>query len=343
MGRGSEFDPSVDSVVRVEVGRLRARLREYYATDGRDAEIDIRLPKGRYAAAIGQGSRKPDDSPETPQDIRFLRTGDGVSIAYSVSGSGPPLVKAANWLSHIEYDYQSPIWRHWWQDLSKSNMLVRYDERGCGLSDWDVDDFSLEAWVSDLEAVIEKVGLERFPLLGISQGAAVAILYALRHPKRVSHLILYGGFAQGRLTRAVAQGDREEAKMLEGLARVGWGQKDSVFRKVFASLFVPDGAPEELAAFDALQRFSTSAQNAEKFIRAFNVIDVSAKLADVQVPTLVLHARDEIEIPVSQAYLLARNIPNARLVLLDSNRHILGANEPAWHEFTKAVANFTAG
>jgi pimeloyl-ACP methyl ester carboxylesterase len=343
MGRGADFDPSIDSVVRVEAGRLRARLREYYATEGRDAAIRIVLPKGRYAPVVEFASRAEDaGADETTQDIRFLRTDDGVSIAYSVSGTGPPLIKAANWLSHLEYDYQSPVWRHWWRDLSRSYTLVRYDERGCGLSDWDIDDFSLDAWVRDLEAVTAKVGFDRFALLGISQGAAVAILYALRHPERVSHLILYGGFAQGRLKRAASLAASEEAKMLKELVRVGWGRKDPVFRKVFASLFIPDASSEQLDSFDALQRFSTSAHNAERFIEAFNQIDVAREAEQIGVPTLVVHARDEIEIPVAQANLLAKAIPDAKLVLLDSNRHILGADEPAWQAFQDALASFVA-
>lgn len=341
MDRGADFDPSVDSVVRVEMGRLRARLREYYYSSGRAAKWRIHLPKGRYAAVIDKQSDAPATSPGDPeQEIRFLRTPDGVSLAYSVSGSGPPLVKAANWLSHLEFDHQSPVWRHWWRDLAARFTLIRYDERGCGLSDWDVNEFSLDAWVSDLESVADKAGAERFALLGISQGAAVAIRYAVLHPDRVSHLILYGGFAQGRLKRGSTREARDEAQMLEDLARVGWGRKDPVFRKVFASLFVPNATSEETDAFDALQTFSTSAENAARFIRAFNAIDVLAEAAEVSVPALVIHARDEIEIPVSQAELIAKTIPNARLVTLASNRHILSAEEAAWPEFLRALEEF---
>jgi pimeloyl-ACP methyl ester carboxylesterase len=344
MGRGAEFDPSVDSVVRVEVGRLRSRLREYFATAGNDVDIHIDLPKGRYAAVISLAETSTTyDEDDRTQDIRFLKTEDDVSIAYSISGDGYPLVKAANWLSHLEYDFQSPVWRHWWRDLGRTFRLVRYDERGCGLSDWDIRDFSLEAWVRDLEAVTAKAGFGRFALLGISQGAAVAIRYAIRHPERVSHLILYGGFAQGRLVRATNAEEREEALMLQELARVGWGRKDPIFRKVFASLFVPNATASQIDSFDALQRFSTNAQNAAKFISTFNEIDVLAEAAQLDVPTLVIHARDEIEIPVSQAQALAKAIPDARLALLESDRHIIGADEPAWREFLSTLEAFVRG
>lgn len=340
-GRGPDFDASIDSVVRVEAGRLRARLREYYTTAGAEDAVRITLPKGRYGPRIElSADTLPEVEFRAEQVIRFLRTSDDVSIAYSVSGSGPALLKAANWLSHLEYDHESPIWRHWWRDLSARYTLVRYDERGCGLSDWDVEDFSVDAWVRDLEAVSEAVSIDRFALLGISQGAAVAVLYALLHPEKVSHLILYGGFAQGRLKREASALQVQEAQMLQEIVRLGWGRKDPTFRRVFASLFLPNGSSQQFDAFDSLQRFSTSPENAEKFIAAFNRIDVCGVLSKVRTPTLVIHSRDEIEIPVSQARLLASAIPDARLVLLDSEHHILGEDEPAWQVFLNEVDRF---
>lgn len=340
-GRGLDFDATIDSVVRVEAGRLRARLREYYATVGVQDDVRITLPKGRYGPSI---ELSPDAPPpaesQVQQVVRFLKTSDDVSIAYSVSGDGPVLVKAANWLSHLEYDYESPVWRHWWRDLSRRYTLIRYDERGCGLSDWDVRDFSLDAWVRDLEAVTDAVSIDRFALLGISQGAAVAVLYALLHPEKVSHLILYGGFAQGRLKREASARHIQEAQLLQQLVRIGWGQKDPTFRRVFASLFLPNGSPDQFDAFDSLQRYSTSPENAEKFIAAFNDIDVLEVLHKVRTPTLVIHSREEIEIPVSQAKLLASTIPRARLLLLDSDHHILGEDEQSWQVFLNEVDGF---
>jgi pimeloyl-ACP methyl ester carboxylesterase len=343
LGRGEDFDPSVDSAVRVEAGRLRARLREYNAGDRSAEAVTLTLPKGRYQPHIEIG---PHDAVElrepAVQAIRFLKTADDVSIAYSTCGSGPPLIKAANWLSHLEYDFESPVWRHWWQELGNRYTLVRYDERGCGLSDWDVDEFNVEAWVRDLEAVTDQVGHERFALLGISQGASVAALYALRHPERVSHLVLYGGFARGAFNRDLPPDLRAEREMLLQLTGTSWGSKTSLYRKVFGSLFIPDGTQEEFEAFEALQRYSTSPENARRFMEAFYNLDVVAELGKITTPTLVMHARDDIEITKAESKLLAKSIPNARLALLDSNRHILGAHEPAWQEFLRELDEFLA-
>jgi pimeloyl-ACP methyl ester carboxylesterase len=241
-------------------------------------------------------------------------------------------------LSHIEHDCSSPVWAHWWQDLSARFQLVRYDERGCGLSDWEVGEFDFDAWVKDLAQVIDAAQVQEFALLGISQGAAVAIAYAIAHPERVSHLILYGGFVQGRLQRNPPQQD--EANMLEELVSLGWGRPDPAFRRIFASLFAPDASPIELDAFDELQRVSTSPANALRFVQMFNRIDVLDLASKVTVPTLVLHASDENEIPLAQSKLMASRIPDAKFVALDSRNHILGANEPAWQDFLREVEDF---
>jgi pimeloyl-ACP methyl ester carboxylesterase len=158
------------------------------------------------------------------QQIRFCTTDDGVRLAYAQTGKGPPLVKVSNWLSHLERDWGSPVWRHWLAELSRDHTFIRYDERGCGLSDWDVPELSFEAWVRDLETVVNAVGVERFPLLGISQGAAIAIAYTVRHPERVSHLVLYGGYARGVLKRKLTHQQREEAQTMGQAGRVGVGQ-----------------------------------------------------------------------------------------------------------------------
>lgn len=341
MGRDAEFDPSTDSSVRVEAGRLRAKIREYYDIEGAADAIRFQLPKGRYNPDINfvEG----DDLVETPallqQTVRFCHTTDEVAIAYAVSGKDKPvLVKAANWLSHLEHDCSSPVWAHWWQELSHRFRLVRYDERGCGLSDWDVGEFSFESWVSDLTHIVNAAKLDRFALLGISQGAAVAIAYAIRYPEKVSHLILYGGFIQGRLQRDPPQED--EARMLEELVTLGWGRPDPAFRRIFASLFAPEASPRELDAFDELQRVSTSPENALRFLQMFNRIDVLELATQVSVPTLVLHARDEAEVPLSQSRLMSAKIPDAKFVTLDSRNHILGPNEPAWKDFLREVENF---
>ncbi|MGI9621247.1 MAG: alpha/beta fold hydrolase [Acidimicrobiales bacterium] len=279
---------------------------------------------------------------EVTQQIRFCRSHDDVNIAMATSGSGPPLVKAANWLTHLDYDWDSPAWRHWLAGLSAEHTLIRYDERGCGLSDWDTDNFSLGAWVSDLECVVDAAGLERFPLLGMSQGAAVAIAYAVRHPDRVSHLVLFGGFAAGRAIAATSDAERDEARTLIDLARVGWGLDDPAFLQVFASRFAPDGTREQWEAFTELQRRTTSAQNAVRFLEQFSQLDVRHLAEQVETPTLVLHSRDEREWPVRFGHELAQLIPHSRFVALESNNHLLQEDEPAWQRFLDELDRFLA-
>jgi pimeloyl-ACP methyl ester carboxylesterase/DNA-binding transcriptional regulator YiaG len=211
----------------------------------------------------GAESETPAASP-MEQQIRFCTAPDGVRLAYATAGTGPSLVKAANWLSHLEFDWHSPVWRHWLAAFSARHTLVRYDERGCGLSDWDVGELSLDAWVRDLETVVDTLGLERFPLLGISKGGAVAVAYATRHPERVSHLILYGTFARGRLERHYSTHEIEMAKALENLTEVGWGRDNPAFRQLFTSLFIPDGTVDQMKWFNDLQRISTSPANAAR-------------------------------------------------------------------------------
>ena len=276
----------------------------------------------------------------TEQQIRVCITSDGVQLAYATTGQGYPLVKAANWLSHLEFDWKSPAWKHWWEGLSQHYSLVRYDERGCGLSDWNVPEFSFEAWVQDLETVIDTVGLERFALLGISQGAGVAIAYAIKYPEKVSHLILYGGYAQGRLKRNPTPEQIEEANVRKQLVKIGWGRDNPAFRQLFTSLFIPEGTLEQLNAFNELQKISTSPENAARFVHQFDITDVCALARQIQVPTLVLHAQHEVEIPFDQGRLLAALIPDAQLVPLDSKNHILLEYEPAWQRFLNEVKNF---
>jgi pimeloyl-ACP methyl ester carboxylesterase len=217
-------------------------------------------------------------------------TPDGVDLAYATSGEGPPLVKVANWLSHLDVDWQSPVWRHWLQALSGNHQLIRYDERGCGLSDWDVDDMSFEAWVQDLEAVVDALGVERFPLLGISQGGPIAVAYAVRHPERVSHLIIYGSYARGKSHRALSEQQVEEARTFITLARLGWGNENPAFRQVFTTLFIPEGTLEQWSWFNELQRLSTSPENAAKIISGFDRVNVRELAPQIKAPTLVLHA-----------------------------------------------------
>src|SRR2546421_4864316 len=196
------------------------------------------------------------------QHVRFCTSSDGTRLAYAAVGSGPPLVKAPNWLSHLEYEWSSPIWRHWIEGLSRRHTYVRYDARGCGLSDREPPEISLEASVRDLEAVVDAMNLERFALLGISQGGSIAIAYATRHPERVSHLVLYGAQARGHVMRGHGQKAIDEAILVAKLVEVGWGTRNPAFRQVFAHQFLPEAGAELLQAFDELQRHSSSARDA---------------------------------------------------------------------------------
>ncbi|MCB0967374.1 MAG: alpha/beta fold hydrolase [Ilumatobacter sp.] len=276
------------------------------------------------------------------QSIRYCRSGDGARIAYATVGNGPPLLKAANWMTHIDLEWSTPVWSHWLHGLARDRRLVRYDERGCGMSDWDVPSSTFDDWVADLETVVDEVGLERFPLLGVSQGGAVAIAYAVRHPERVSRLILAGSYARGRRVRATNNDERAEAALDLELARVGWARRDPSFLRVFATQFLPDGTPDDWEAFTDFQRRTTSPENAVRFLEEFAAIDVSSIAEQVACPTLILHARDDVRVPASQAKELAALIPDSRLALLDSSNHLLSATEPAWPEFLRLIDEFLA-
>jgi pimeloyl-ACP methyl ester carboxylesterase len=275
-----------------------------------------------------------------PQHIRFCTVPDGTRLAYATMGSGPPLVKAANWLSHLDYDWQSAVWRHWLVELSRRFTLLRYDERGCGLSDWEVPRFSFDAWIEDLEVVVDAAGFDRFPLLGISQGAPVAVAYAVRHPERVSHLVLLGGFATGWRKRARTSEDLELAEARVEMARLAWGRPDSTYRQMFVAEFLPEATQEEWQVFDELQRRSTSAENAWRFLNEFADIDVIDLAPRVAAPTLIMCARREPANMFEQSRLLASLIPGSRLIPLDSANHLLPEYDPAWRQFLTELDAF---
>lgn len=329
--------------------RIKA-ARQAVGDDGSNQRV-IRTVHGRgyrFVAPVevlepdGPGDAVPE--PVVPQqEIRFCTTADGVRLGYAISGAGPPLVRAAHWMTHLDYELRSPVWRHWIADLSAHHTLVRYDERGCGLSDHDAAEYSLDAWVKDLATVVDAAGLDRFALLGVSQGGAVSIAYTVANPERVERLILCNAYARGRVVRARTDAERREAELQAEMAAVGWGRDDVAYRHFFASSFVPDGDPELWDAFAELQRRTTSADNAYRFMTTYAHIDVSDLAARVRVPTLVLHARDDLRVPFDQARELAAAIPGSRLVPLPSANHIFRVDEPAWAEVVQAIDDFSAG
>lgn len=272
------------------------------------------------------------------QTIQFTKSPDGTRIAYGVSGSGPILVKCANWINHLEFDWESPVWKHWFEFLSRHFTLIRYDERGCGLSDWDCPEMSFEAWVQDLETVVEANELDRFPLLGISQGAAVAIAYAHRHPEKVSHLILFGGFPVGRLKSGLP-GMKEQNELFNSIIRSGWENQNPAFRQFFASLFIPGGGPDVGQWFVELCR-TANAANALAIQNTSANIDVRKILPGVKVPTLVIHSKNDAVVPLIASKEMAAEMPAANFVQLDSINHLLMPDEPAWQEFCDEMLHF---
>ncbi len=271
------------------------------------------------------------------QKIGFCTTADGVRICYATVGEGPPLVKAPNWLTHLEFEWQSPIWSHWWVELAAHHTLIRFDQRGSGLSDRNVDNLSFDAWVSDLEAVVEALQLEHFVLLGISQGGPVAIEYTARHPETVEKLLLYGAYSRGFLKRG---GSLEEHEARVTLTRHGWGRDDPTYRQIFTSGFMPGATAEQANWFNELQRVSTSPENAAEVQNTLAYIDVLHRLPEITAPTLVLHAVGDRRVPYEQGRQISSLIAGAKLVDLDSNNHLLIESEPAWKTCQAAVREF---
>ena len=274
------------------------------------------------------------------QQIRFCRSFDGTRIAYAVSGEGPPLVKAPHWLTHLEYEAESPIWREWIERLSHGRTLIRMDARGCGLSDRDVREFTFAHYVNDLEAVIDAAGVQRFSLFGHSQGGAIAVEYAARHPQRVAHLAVLGAYARGSLKRDLPPERVAELEALLKLVELGWGRDDGAYRAMFSTQFAPGATAEQMNSLTELQRRSASAQDAVRLISSFFVIDVSEAAGRVRCPAIVFQARDDRRVPFEEGRHLASLIPGAELVPLESSNHILLAHEPAWAHFFSALDAF---
>ena len=299
------------------------------------------VPPATWRRQMEAESALQSDVPaQLPQQlIRYCNAQDGTRLAFSAVGAGPSLVKAANWLNHLEHDWKSPVWRHWLQYLTAGHCLVRYDERGNGMSDWDTPELSFEAFVDDLETVVEFMGLERFDLLGISQGAAVAMAYAVRHPERVRKLVLYGGYAAGW----AARGDPDEVARREAmitLTEAGWGSDHPAYRQLFTNLYIPGGTAEQVQWFNDVQWVSASPENAARMQRVLSTIDVREIVPKVSVPTLVVHCRDDQVVPFAAGEYLAEHIPRATFVPLEGENHILLEGEPAWVEFMRVTQEF---
>lgn len=326
-----DLSGEIEPIIRKARASATRRSDVNAATGSEGSGQTVNAAASLTASASGQEKRQ--------QTIRFCRAGDGVRIAYAICGSGPAIVRTGHWMSHLEYDWESPVWGHWIDGLSDGFTLVRYDQRLNGLSDRNAEDLSLDALVGDLECVVDAAGLDRFVLLGLSQGCAQSVQYAIRHPQRVAGMILYGGYVRGWRAR----GDSGEVARREAMAvliREGWGSDDPTFRQLFTNMFIPGASREQMEWYNELQKRTVTPDNAWRLTYAFADLDVSDAVGQVRVPTIVLHARDDRVAPFSSGLSFAEHIPGARFVELDSANHILLAEEPAFRRFMDEARGF---
>ncbi len=295
----------------------------------------------RFVGPLVSSGTAESDAAELRQDIRYCRSFDGTKIAYAISGSGPTIVKSANWLSHLEHELENPLWRHWIQAFSDGNQLIRYDERGNGLSERKPTDVSFGARVRDLETVVDTAAPDTFVLFGVSAGCSFAIDYAARHPDRVQGLILYGGFPIGWKHLDNAE-ETEMREAMTALIRVGWGRNNPAFRQLFTSAFMPDATAEEAGWFNELQKRAAQPEIAARLHDAAGTINVIEALGQIKAPTLVIHARDDGIIPLVAGQMLASDIPGARFVTVESKNHILMRDEGAFDRMMEEVRRFLA-
>ena len=272
------------------------------------------------------------------QQIESFTTSDGVRIAYSIGGRGPALVRTIHWLNHLDFEWKTPLRRQWLSEVMRHNTLVRYDQRGSGLSDWNVSDFSFERTVKDFEELVDVAGLEKFSILGGCQGAAVGIAYAVRHPERVTKLIINGTFANG--WPAPGPGAHEHLQAMLTLIRSGWGRDNPAFRQLWTTLFRPDADSAEASWLNELQRISSSPENAARMIAEFPNIKILDMLPKISCPTLVLHSRDDGAVPVQEGKLIAARIRGARFVELLSRSHMVGPGDAGWKQLVEEVSAF---
>jgi class 3 adenylate cyclase/pimeloyl-ACP methyl ester carboxylesterase len=347
-------EPGGLCISRTANDQIRDKLSLAFADLGEQTVKNI----SRAIGVFGLAAKDIEALPETPeppsgptrsppgatyeQKIQFCMAPDGVQIAYSRIGRGPPLVKTGNWMTHLEFDFESPIWRHLYRELARDHTLIRYDARGNGLSDREVEHISFEAFVRDLETVVDAAGVERFALLGISQGCAVSVAYAVQHPERVTHLVLYGGFAVGWNKRVRTEAEKQTYSAMITLMRLGWGQDDPAFRQLFTSQFIPGASKQQADWFNELQRISISPADAVRTFMSNSDIDVTDMLTKLTVPTLVMHARDDARVPFDAGRQMAAAIPGARFVPLPSRNHLILEDEPAFGRFLQEMRRFLA-
>jgi class 3 adenylate cyclase/pimeloyl-ACP methyl ester carboxylesterase len=331
-------------ISRQVLDQIEGKLDLTYRELGRQNLKNISRPVEAYAIRlddVAAPGSKVLAAASLKQEIRYCKAPDGVRLAYAMVGQGSPLLKSAHWLGHLEYDWEFPILQRFLLGLAKDNTLVRYDARGNGLSDWDVRDIALDAWVSDMETVVDAAGLGRFPLVGFSQGCAVSIAYAAWHPERVSHLILYGGFAAGRNKNENETAEaRERFAAMKTLVRQGWGADNPTFRQLFTTSMMPTATKEQMEAFNELQRLSGSPEGAVRYLETVAELDVRNLLSKVRAPTLVLHVRDELTVPIDRGRELAAGIPGARFVALPGKNHVLLEQDPGLPRFFEELSDF---
>jgi pimeloyl-ACP methyl ester carboxylesterase/DNA-binding SARP family transcriptional activator len=319
------------------------RLGEFHVMDTgalrRAAQLPLQAAPSPRAGGQIEASSDAAHARPAAHEVQFCTTSDGVRIAYACVGAGPPLVWAAHWMSHLSFSWETPIWRHWTEEFARDHAFAHYDERGNGLSDWDVPAFSVDVFVRDLEAVVDALGFDQFTLIGSSKGGPTAITYAALHPERVTRLVLYGTFAQGARVRGDDPGNATRDAVI-ALIQQGWAKDNPAFRQLMTSFLLPDATAEEMGWFNDLQRLSASAENASRLLRSLDDVNVVDYLPGVAAPTLVLHCRDDSSIPFEQGRLIASRIPGARFVPLESRNHVLLPRDPAWSAFVSEVRAF---
>jgi class 3 adenylate cyclase/pimeloyl-ACP methyl ester carboxylesterase len=347
-------EPGGVCISRAANDQIRDKLSIAFADLGEQAVKNISRAVGVFGLAAKDIAALPavaastaEDTvrgvaPKYEQEIHFCQTRDGVQLAYARMGQGFPIVKTGNWLTHIEFDFDSPVWQPLYRALSRDNAFYRYDARGNGLSDREVPDVSYDHFVDDLETVVDAAGLDRFALLGISQGCAVSIGYAVRHPDRVSHLVLFGGYAVGWKKRARTKEEKEAGEAMLTLMRLGWGQENPAFRQMFTSQFIPGASKAQADWFNEFQRISASSADAVRNLVANGEVDVTSLLSQVRVPTLVIHSRHDARVPMESGRRMAAAIPGARFVVLESRNHLIVEDEPAFARLVEEVRAFVA-